>query len=225
MKKQYSVGSFGVIGLGRFGTALVETLAAHGHEVIAVDKDEQRVKTIQKYTDFAFVREVSSAESLEETGIQNCKRVAICIGEHVDVSILTTMHVLKMGVPHVISKANSKEHGEVLRHLGATVVYPESDMAVYTAYRMISDNLLDYITLNNYVEVRRLQLEGQLTESTIQDIDIRRKYKINIIAIERNHHTIVDFSPQYQFQAGDIITVIGNVDDVNRFEQQLLSKK
>ena len=136
MRRKQSETSFGVIGLGRFGTALVKTLAEAGQEVIAVDKDEQKVKAVRKYTDYAFVVGMLNEESLQETGVQNCDTVTICIGEQLDVSILTTMQVIKMGIPHVISKANSQEHGEVLKQLGATVVYPEADMAVRIGKRL-----------------------------------------------------------------------------------------
>ena len=221
MKKQHFPTSFGVIGLGRFGTALVQTLAEAGKEVIAVDKDESKVKAVRKYTDFAFVIETLTEESLRETGIHNCQTVTICIGEQVDVSVLTTMMVIKMGIPHVISKANSREHGEVLKHLGATVVYPESDMAVRIGKRMISGNLLDYISLDDQVEVRRIQVGGFLVGSTVQEADVRRKYGINVIAVERDHQTMVDFSPQFRFEAGDIAAVIGKVDKISRFEGDL----
>ena len=147
MRRKQSETSFGVIGLGRFGTALVKTLAEAGQEVIAVDKDEQKVKAVRKYTDYAFVVGTLNEESLQETGVQNCDTVTICIGEQLDVSILTTMQVIKMGIPHVISKANSQEHGEVLKQLGATVVYPEADMAVRIGKRLISRSMLDYISL------------------------------------------------------------------------------
>lgn len=221
MKKQHFPTSFGVIGLGRFGTALVQTLAEAGKEVIAVDKDESKVKAVRKYTDFAFVIETLTEESLRETGIHNCQTVTICIGEQVDVSVLTTMMVIKMGIPHVISKANSREHGEVLKHLGATVVYPESDMAVRIGKRMISGNLLDYISLDDQVEVRRIQVGGFLVGSTVQEADVRRKYGINVIAVERDHQTMVDFSPQFRFETGDIVAVIGKVDKISRFEGDL----
>ena len=217
MKKQHFPTSFGVIGLGRFGTALVQTLAEAGKEVIAVDKDESKVKAVRKYTDFAFVIETLTEESLRETGIHNCQTVTICIGEQVDVSVLTTMMVIKMGIPHVISKANSREHGEVLKHLGATVVYPESDMAVRIGKRMISGNLLDYISLDDQVEVRRIQVGGFLVGSTVQEADVRRKYGINVIAVERDHQTMVDFSPQFRFETGDIVAVIGKVEKTSRF--------
>lgn len=223
MKKQNNITSFGVIGLGRFGSALVKTLAEAGKEVIALDKDEQKVRAVRKYTDFAFVVENLNEETLEETGIQNCGAVTICIGEKMDVSILTTMVAIKMGIPYVISKANSQEHGEVLKQLGATVVYPESDMAVRIGKRLISGNLIDYIALDGDVEVRRIQVGGVLLGHTIQELDVRRTYGINIIAIERNHQTTVDFSPQYCFQEGDIVAVIGKVDKIDRFEQDVQS--
>ena len=221
MRRKQSETSFGVIGLGRFGTALVKTLAEAGQEVIAVDKDEQKVKAVRKYTDYAFVVGMLNEESLQETGVQNCDTVTICIGEQLDVSILTTMQVIKMGIPHVISKANSQEHGEVLKQLGATVVYPEADMAVRIGKRLISRSMLDYISLDDDVEVRRIQVGGKLTGASIQELDVRRVYGINIIAVERDHQTNVEFSPQYRFAAEDIIAVIGKVDKIDHFEQDI----
>ena len=200
MKKKNSDISFGVIGLGRFGSALVKTLAEAGKEVIAIDKDEQRVKAVRKYTDFAFVVDNLNQETLEETGIQNCGTVTICIGEALDVSILTTMLVIRMGIPNVISKANSQEHGEVLKQLGAMVVYPESDMAVRIGKRLISGSLIDYISLDDNVEVRRIAVGGAMVGHSILELNIRNAYGINVIAVERDHQTDVEFPPQYVFR-------------------------
>ncbi len=219
MKKQDSSALFGVIGLGRFGSALARTLAEAGKEVIAIDRDEQKVKAIRKYTDYAFVVDDLSEETLTEVGIQNCGTVGICIGEQIDISILTSMLVLNMGVPHVIAKASSAGHGEVLKRLGVTVVYPEADMAVRIGKRLISGNLLDYIALEDGVEVRRIQANGKLLNKTIRELDIRRVYGINVIAIERDHRTDVEFSPEYRFQSGDTVLVIGKSEKIDRFER------
>ena len=99
MKKQLKTDLYGVIGLGRFGTALVQTLAEAGKEVIAIDKNEEKVKAVRRYTDYAFVVDNLSEDALKETGMQNCGTVTVCIGEQVDISILTTMLVIKLGVP------------------------------------------------------------------------------------------------------------------------------
>lgn len=221
MKKKNSDISFGVIGLGRFGSALVKTLAEAGKEVIAIDKDEQRVKAVRKYTDFAFVVDNLNQETLEETGIQNCDTVTICIGEALDVSILTTMLVIRMGIPNVISKANSQEHGEVLKQLGAMVVYPESDMAVRIGKRLISGSLIDYISLDDNVEVRRIAVGGAMVGHSILELNIRNAYGINVIAVERDHQTDVEFPPQYVFREGDIVAVIGKEDKIDHFEREM----
>ena len=110
MKKKRGT-AYGVIGLGRFGTALAIALSQAGKEVIAVDRS--------RYTDYAFVAENLGIDALREIGIQNCDVAIICIGEKVDVSILTTMSALELGVPHVIAKATSEEQGAVLKKLGA----------------------------------------------------------------------------------------------------------
>lgn len=221
MKKKNSDISFGVIGLGRFGSALVKTLTEAGKEVIAIDKDEQRVKAVRKYTDFAFVVDNLNKETLEETGIQNCGTVTICIGEALDVSILTTMLVIRMGIPNVISKANSQEHGEVLKQLGAMVVYPESDMAVRIGKRLISGSLIDYISLDDNVEVRRIAVGGAMVGHSILELNIRNSYGINVIAVERDHQTDVEFPPQYVFREGDIVAVIGKEDKIDHFEREM----
>ena len=202
MKKQLKTDLYGVIGLGRFGTALVQTLAEAGKEVIAIDKNEEKVKAVRRYTDYAFVVDNLSEDALKETGMQNCGTVTVCIGEQVDISILTTMLVIKLGVPQVIAKAASEVHGEVLKHLGATVVYPEADMAVRIGKRLISGNLLDYIALDDGVEVRKV-------------------YGINIIAVERGHRTDVEFSADYRFEEGDTVSVVGKVEKIGRFERAI----
>ena len=221
MKKQLKTDLYGVIGLGRFGTALVQTLAEAGKEVIAIDKNEEKVKAVRRYTDYAFVVDNLSEDALKETGIQNCDTVTVCIGEQVDISILTTMLVIKLGVPQVIAKAASEVHGEVLKHLGATVVYPEADMAVRIGKRLISGNLLDYIALGDGVEVRRITVGGRMLGKSVRTLDLRKVYGINIIAVEHGQQTNVEFSADYTFKEGDTVAVIGKVAKIDKFEKEM----
>lgn len=221
MKKQDPSTLYGVIGLGRFGTALVKTLTEAGKEVIAIDKNEEKVREVRAYTDYAFVVDNLSETALKETGMQNCGTVTVCIGEQIDMSILTTMLVIKLGVPNVIAKATSEVHGEVLKRMGATVVYPEADMAVRIGRRLIFGNLLDYVALADGVEVRRIAVGGHVVGKSIQELDVRRNFGINIIAVERNGRTDVEFTAGYRFAQGDTIAVIGKVDKIDRFEKEL----
>ena len=221
IKKKKESASFGVIGLGRFGTALAITLAQAGKEVIAVDRDESRVKELRQYTDYAFVADSINSDTLKEIGIQNCDVVAVCIGEKIDASILITMSVIDLGVPKVIAKASSVEQGEVLKRIGATVVYPEKDMAVRLGKRLISSTFMDYIALDNSVEIRQILVPNKLCGETIMNSNFRKKYGLNIIAIQKGHNTMIEISPDYQFEPEDVIVVIGKIENINRLEQEM----
>ena len=221
-KMKSSAESYGVIGLGRFGTALVKKLSDAGKEVIAVDKDEAKVKAVRGWTDYAFVIDELNEAALKETGMQNCGTVTICIGERIDISILTTMLVTKLGVPHVISKAASEVHGEVLKQLGAEVVYPEADMAVRIGKRLISGNLLDYVALGDGVEVRRIAVGGKMLGKSVRELDLRKVYGINVIAVEHARQTNVEFSADYTFKDGDVMAVVGKVAKIDRFEKEIM---
>jgi trk system potassium uptake protein TrkA len=219
MKRKQERNSFGVIGLGRFGTALAITLANAGKEVIVVDRNESKVKELRQYTDYAFVAEELNADTLREIGIQNCDVAIVCIGEKMDTSILTTMCVVEMGVPTVIAKALTAEQGAVLEKLGAQVVYPERDMALRLGKKLVSPNFLDYVSLDNSIEIRQIIVADSLVGKSVEECGIRRKYKLNIIAIENEHETTIEVMPDYRLGEGDVIVVIGKISNIDRFEK------
>ncbi len=219
--KRRSKLTYGVIGLGRFGMALAVTLAESDNDVIVMDREESSIREMRNYTDYAFVTNDLSMESLKEAGIHNCDVVIVCIGEKVDVSVLTTMSVIEMGVPRVIAKALSPEQGAVLKKLGAEVVYPERDMALRLGRRLLSGNFLDYIPLDHSVQITQIRIPERMTGKTVEQIQLRRKYGLNIIAIESGSETTIEVQPDYQLKGGDIIVVIGKTDNINTFEESL----
>ena len=219
MKKKKDSSIFGIIGLGRFGTALAITLTEAGKEVIVVDQNEEKVKAMRQYTEYAFVSDNLSKEALSEVGIQNCDTVVVCIGSKIDTSILTTLNVVSLGVPRVISKATSQDQGAVLEKIGAEVVYPERDMATRLGKRLISGNFLDFIFLDNDIEIQQVPVSDSLVGKTIREINIRKKYSLNIIAIEHQQDTIIEFAPDYEFLEEDIIVVIGKLQNIRKFER------
>ena len=220
MKKNAN-STFGIIGLGRFGTSLAITLAEAGKEVIVVDQNEEKVKAMRQYTEYAFVCDNLSKATLSEVGIQNCDTVIVCIGSRIDTSILTTLNVVSLGVPHVISKATSQDQGAVLEKIGAEVVYPERDMAIRLGKKLLSGNFLDFIFLDNDIEIQQVPVSGFIEGKTIQEINIRKKYGLNIIAIEHDQNTIIELSPDYKLQSEDIIVVIGKVQNIRKLERAL----
>ena len=212
---------FGIIGLGRFGYALAETLLKAGKDVLVIDRDENIIKKIRSLTENAFIVEQLNKESLEETGIQNCHTVVVCIGEKIEVSILTTLNVINMGVPKVIAKAISYEQGCVLEKIGAEVVYPERDMGIRLGNKLLYSNLLDFIQLRDDIRISELKVTDKISGQTISELNIRRKFNLNIIAIERDSITVVEITPDCILNENDFVVVIGNKANIEKFEKFL----
>lgn len=212
---------FGIIGLGRFGYALAETLLKAGKDVLVIDRDENIIKKIRSLTENAFIVDQLNKESLEETGIQNCHTVVVCIGEKIEVSILTTLNVINMGVPKVIAKAISYEQGCVLEKIGAEVVYPERDMGIRLGNKLLYSNLLDFIQLRDDITISELKVTDKISGQTISELNIRRKFNLNIIAIERDSITVVEITPDCILNENDFVVVIGNKANIERFEKFL----
>lgn len=212
---------FGIIGIGRFGFALARTLIEAGKEVIVIDNDENKIKQIRHLTENAFVVNNLYKETLEETGIQNCETVFVCIGEKIDVSILTTLNVINMGVKRVISKATTYEQGCVLRKIGAEVVYPENDMAIRIANRLLNEEALEFIELNNDIHIEELKVTSKIDGKSILKSNIRNNFSLNIIALERNEETIIELDPEYILRENDLIVVIGKRSNIRNLEEYL----
>lgn len=214
--------SYGIIGLGRFGTALALELAEVNSEVMVLDADEEKIKMMRNFTENTYIVKSLDKETLRETGIQNCDIVVVCIGDKIDVSILTTLNVINLGVPHVISKATSVEQGEILAKLGAEVVYPERDMAVRLAKRLISNRVFNLLELSKEVEISELKLTERFAGKTVQESNFRRKYGVNVIAIEEAENLMTDIYPDYVLTAGDTLVVIGKKDGIKRLADDMV---
>lgn len=216
-----SIIEFGIIGLGRFGNALTRTLAAAGKEILAIDTLESRVKQVRNYTESTFVVGSFDKETLQDSGIQNCGTVIICIGDSIDVGILTALNVISMGIPRVIARAMSYEQGLILEKIGAEVIYPENDMAVRLANRLINSSIMDTIELKGDVAITELKLTDRLVNQSIQQANFRQKYNLNIIALEHNGETTSEISPDFILSKGDNIVVIGKRENITKLEKFL----
>lgn len=213
-----SVIEFGIIGLGRFGIALTKTLAAAGKEVIAIDTIESRVKQIRHLTENAYVVGSFDKETLMDSGIQNCATVIICIGDSIDVSILTTLNVISMEIPRVIARAASYEQGLILEKIGAEVIYPENDMAVRLANKLVNTNIMETIELRGGIAITELRLTSKISGKTVMESNLRQKYSLNIIALEHNGETSTDITPDRVLNEGDYIVVVGKRDNIKKLE-------
>lgn len=222
LKKSAAAGlSYGIIGLGRFGTALALELASRGREILVIDADEERVRCLRDYTENAFTVHSLDRNTLMETGVQNCDVAVVCIGEKMDVSILTTLHLKGLGIPRVVAKAASAEHGEILEKLGAEVVYPERDMAVRLARRLEPSKILNYLELSEKIDISRAMTPKSFVGKRVVDVDVRKRFGLNIIAIEHKGEIFTDVTPDYVFRDEDQIIVIGDRARISALEREL----
>ena len=211
--------TYGIVGPGRFGYALAMELAASDADILVLDKDEEKVREMREYTESAYVMKTLDKKSLAETGIQNCDVAVVCIGEHMDTSILTTLNLVSLGIPVVIAKATSLEHGQILEKLGAEVVYPEHDMAVRLAHRLETSKMLDFVQLSEQVNISKFLIPDKIAGKTVLEVDLRGKFGLNIIAIENSGTVIDTVSPDYEFRKGDILFVAGSNAGLNRLSE------
>lgn len=218
-KSKKEKNTYGIIGLGRFGYALALELAQSGADIMVIDRDEEKIRELRDYTDSAFVAKSLDKKTLSESGIQNCDIAVICISEHLDTSILTTLNVVSLGVPHVIAKATSVEHGEILEKLGAEVVYPERDIALRLAHRLEASHVLDYIQLSEKLNISKLIVPDIIIGKSVMEVNLRAKFGVNIIAIENGKTIIETIMPDYIFKQGDILFVSGDKQGLTRFSE------
>ncbi len=207
---------YAIIGLGRFGYALAMELASSDAELLVLDKNEEKIREIREITDNALVVNGYDKKTLAETGVQNCDVAVVCIGEQMDISILMTLNLVSLGIPKVIAKATSSEHGEILAKLGAEVVYPERDMAIRLAHRLETAKMLDYIQLSSKVNISKLIVPDKMVGQTVQSVNLRGRFELNIIAIENNGNVIENVKPGYTFRKGDILFVAGDKSGLAR---------
>ena len=211
--------SYGIVGLGRFGYALASELAELGADILVLDKNEETVREIREYTENALVISNLEKPSMLETGIQNCDVAIVCIGEQMDISILTTLNLVSMGIPRVIARATSSEHGEILEKLGAQVVYPEHDMAGRLANRLEAANLPNFAQLSDRISISKLNISYAMEEETVSDVDLKGRFGVNVIAIESDGVVYENVDPDYEFKEGDIIFVIGDKDNLKELTE------
>jgi len=209
----------GIIGLGKFGNYLANELVKNNRKIICIDKDESKVKKVLGISEACFVSDDISTKTLEETGFKGCDAIIICISEHMDVAIFATLNSLALGVEKVIALSNSEEQGIVLEKLGAEVIYPYKDSADRLVKKIANNNFLDYISLNDDVEIVEVKVPKRYVGVTIIDSDIRQKFGLNIIAIDTDGIISTNINPSYILKEEDCLVFIGDKAALKKFQE------
>ncbi len=208
-----------IIGLERFGLELASELAKTGADLLLLDTDADAVAEARELTQNALIIGNIDEKTLLEAGVQNCDVVVVTLTEHVDSSILATLLVMNMGVPKVVSKAAGAMHGKILEKMGAEVVFPEHDMAVRLATKLSNSHLLDVVSLSEQINMSKMQVPDSFVGKSIVEVDLRNTFHLNIIAIETVAGVLDNIEPGYRFASGDILYVVGKLDNLELLDK------
>ena len=206
---------FIVLGLGKFGSAVATTLVELGHEVLGVDKDEERVDALKDKITQAVQADITEEKALKELGVKNFDAAIVSITTDLEASILVTMMLKEMGLKYIIAKAQNNLHAKVLEKIGVDkIVFPERDMGARIAQRLITPDIKDYIDLEPDYNVIEIEALPDFVDKTLSELDLRNKYGINVLAIKRNNS--FNISPQAKdiIKKGDLLIVIGETKKI-----------
>ncbi|MBQ2987104.1 MAG: TrkA family potassium uptake protein [Tyzzerella sp.] len=199
-----------LIGLGRFGKHIALNLNQLGHEVMAVDHREERINEILPFVTNAQIGDSTNMEFLESLGIRNFDVCIVAIGNNFQSSLETTSNLKELGAKLVVSRAARDVQAKFLLRNGADeVVYPEKQLAKWTAIRYASNHIRDYVELDELHAIFEVTIPKAWLGMTIGQIDIRKKYNINIMALKENGKMNVAITPDTVLTENKTMLVLG----------------
>lgn len=209
---------FAVIGMGRFGSSVAQTLFQMGYDVMAIDLDEELIDDLKDKVTYGVTADAQEERVLESLGVRNFDVVIVAIGNDIQASILITLTLKELGVKKVVAKAINERHGRVLEKLGADkIVYPERDMGERLAHYLVSTNLLDYIEISDKYSLSEVTVPHFLVQKSLKQTSLRVKYGVNVIAIKRGEKLIVAPPGEEVLNADDVLICIGLTQDLDKF--------
>ena len=214
MKKTYVV-----IGLGKFGTAVARRLFELGNEVLAIDDCAEKVQHIEHNVTYAVVADARDENALRSLGVKNYDCAIVAIGTDLAASVITTLNLKGLGVPHVICKATDDTQKQALEKIGADrVLIPEREIGIKLAQTISSSSILDFIELSNEYGIAELPAPAAWVGKTLRALNVRAKYGLNIIALKSGGKVDVSPAADVELQADAVLVVVGSNEQLNRLK-------
>lgn len=209
--------SFCVIGLGKFGQALAETLAKAGAQVMIIDTDSDKVTSLADIVTNAVIGDPTNEAVLRAAGISDYECAIICLTTNINANILLTIMLKEAGVKKVVVRALNEGHRKVLEHIGADmIVFPEQDMGEKLGYMLTKDNVTDFVEFSGY-KIVEITVPGDWIGKNLVDLGLRQRYSVNVIAVSRADGSVdVSPTPTRLFVPGDRVSVIGADQDIDK---------
>jgi trk system potassium uptake protein TrkA len=176
----------GIIGAGRFGSSLAESLAEHGAEVLLIDSNREIIQEFSEYVSKAVEGDVTNIRTLEDAGFKDCDVVVVAIGSNLEGSIMATVNCKELGVPTVVSKANSDLHGKILKRVGADlVVYPNRDRAQRLAKTLLFKGTIDLLEISDGFNIAEIDVPEKLRNKSLAKAEVRKNYGVTVLCVRR----------------------------------------
>lgn len=215
--------TFAVIGLGRFGTAIARELSELGHEVLAMDLQEDRVQRVADHVTHAVVGDARDINVLNALGVRNFDCAVVAMGSDVGNSALVTLNLKELGLQQVVCKAQSHVHQRVLEKIGADrVIFPEHEMGVKVAQGLSSSSVLNFSEFSEDYGIVELAVPESWQGRTLRELDVRNAYHVNIIAVRKaDSPSTLDVAPGAKcvLNSGDNVVAVGRSEDINRLHE------
>ena len=197
-----------IIGLGKFGFYVAKSLSRLNVKVIAVDNDEKKIQEISEFIDDAFILDSTNKVALEDVGIYNLNTVIVSIGANIEASILTVMALKDLNNKHVIAKAITSTHGEILSKIGAfKVIYPEKIAGRLLVKKLIDNITIEEIDISNTLKMIKLVVNENFIYKKISEIESEYKY-FKIVSYKTNSIWSLDINPLYQVKKDDMLVIL-----------------
>ncbi len=206
-----------VIGLGRFGRAVAESLAQTGHEVLGIDESPQIVQEMSGILTHVVQANSTSVEVLRQLNVGDFKHGVVAIGSDLESSVLSVLALSELGVPDIWAKAVTERHGKILRRTGAHhVVYPEKTMGERVAH-LVTSKIIDFIEFDDDFAIAKTRAPADVLNKTLAESALRRVYNVTIVGIKRVGEDFTYGQPDTMVRPGDLLIVAGPTRDVEAF--------
>ncbi len=211
--------SFLIIGMGRFGNSLAIELSNLGHDVLVIDRSEEKIAAVADHVTHAVIGDAKDENVIRSLGVRNFDVAVVAMADNIEDSVLVTIMLKELGVKKVVAKAQSMLHMKVLERIGADVtVFPERDMGKRLAQHLSAKNIIDFIELSDEHSIVEIEAPSVWHGKSLLELNIRGAYGINVIAARDKFARDLVVSPTaaYVIKEGDVLIVIGENDNIKK---------
>jgi len=214
MKKTYAV-----FGLGRYGIAVARELVHNGVEVIAVDMDERIINAAIDELPICKCADITDPEVIRQLGISNVDVVIIAMANNLEASVMAVTLCKEIGVKTVIAKSANEMHQKILTRVGADkVVFPENESGIRLAKNLLSSGFVDMVSLAKNVSMIELDVRKEWLGKNLIELNLRKKYSINVVAVRRGDAVSVDIDPHAPLKEEDNLIVIADPEKLAKLK-------